>query len=537
MAIDLPQIKTWIESGKKASIIKALENLQAYMLQQQSDHFVAKERVREISRQIPIHSFLPCFDTKSLEQLQLAVTVFGKILDEEDIDSALRNDPMVLQFLDLGYKHPFEIVRRLTINQLAKCSTDTLFSRPELFFTILYSGMIDSEISVQKIAHKIILTVASQPEGLRKLFEDYRSYLIGPLIQYLTHEKKDDIIKFRVHELLASTSAISNEAFEIVEKNDIFKLFAEDLKRSKDDILSLLNLLEIFKHYCVSSYNKLGAVSLKKYGSFDLLMKILTENQNDPLTYSFILNLIADLSDASEDLFDVPLPNSVIEKIFNEDLSNTHVRESQIVAISVIGALCKSSLKNLQQILLSSHERCVQFLCFFVESINDQIAQSFYHSLGSILESSRIDDESAEKLVSILDSILKKRRETSITQPSTSYIMNYAMYNLKAPFPDIRCAVYHLLKGLGSRFNIVKEHINVYPAFFDYITNRSTEPNKETKEWKFSVVETLYNTLHRHPHGSVIDSKHMIDLKTYVIRGAYVGDKVEAQVAVQSEVL
>ena len=536
--MDFVQLKDWIESGKTAYITKALQNLQAYLIQQ-GDIKDSKERVKTITQHIHIHSFLPCFDTKSLIQLQLIVSVFGKILDEINIDQALKEDPVVQQFLIQGYKHPFEIVRRLTITQLLRCSVATLFERPDVYGDVLYQAMIDPEISVQKVALQIIQKICSTKEGVDLLFVQHKKFLIDPLLETLS-QTGNETIRFRVYELMAAISSQSEDAFQAVVNTRVYNLFSEDFSKSKDDVLSLVNFLEIFKSFCIDSYNKKGVEILRQIGGFELLMKILIDNQNDPLAYSFILNLIADLSDSSEELFfgeenALSLPTSVIEKIFNEELSSTSNKEAQIVAISVIGALCKTSAKNLQSILLNDSDRCTQFLSFYGDSINDMIWQSFCHSLGSILESRRVSDALAEQLIGALEKILKKRSEPPITQPSNSYIMNYAMYNLKDPFPDVRCAVYHLFKGMATRINIVKEHMNVYPGFFDFLTNRTTEPNKETKEWKYNLIEVLHDTLHKNHTVAGVDAKHMIDLKTYILRGAYVGDKGTPQAIIASE--
>ncbi|EFC47123.1 hypothetical protein NAEGRDRAFT_65046 [Naegleria gruberi] len=535
---DFVQLKTWLEGGKKANIIKALETLQAYLIQQ-GDARAARERVQTLTTNIPIQSFLPCFDTKSLEQLQLIVFVFGKIMEETDVNQALLVDPIVGQFLAQGYKHPFEIVRRLTINQVARCTLQTLMANPELFLDILYSGMLDPEISVEKVAVKIITNIASTLDGIDAIFYKHKALLVDKLLGELP-KSGNEINRFRVYELMTTLCGLSQEAFDAVSNIGLFKLFNNDFKNSKDDILSILNFLEIFKALCLQSFKKQGANSLKEEGSFDLLMAILNDNQEDQLTYTFILNLIADISDAAENLFfgeesKLSVPPSIILKLFNEDLSNTFNKESQIVAISVIGALCKSSVKNLDFILLGDEEKLSKYLVFYADSINDQIAQAFYHSLGSILESPRIDDERAEKIVNVLESMLKKRIEPSITKPSNSYIMNYAMYNLRAPFSDVRCAIYHFLKGLCSRINLVKNHVNAHSEFFDYIIDRNTEPNKETKEWKFNTIEVLHKTIQTHPHASGVDAKHIINLKTYLLRGAYIGDKKEVQAIVATE--
>ncbi|KAL9652973.1 hypothetical protein ABK040_015488 [Willaertia magna] len=541
--MNVQQTKDWLESGKSAFIIKALQNLQAYLLQQ-GDLKEEKERINQILNQIPITTFLPCFDTTSHLQLNLIVSVFSKLIQEVNVEYSILNDNIVFEFLLKGYQHPFEHVRRLVMNQIKRCKFNVIFSKPETFAEILNRGMIDDEISVVKIVNDIIINnICGNEEGLNNFFIEYKNLFLEPLLNLL--KNKNEIYKFRVYELMSKISGKSERAFNLIIENKIFNYFINELNENKNDILVLLNYLEIFKLFSLSSFENRGINYLSKEGGFKMLIDILLQNIEDTIIYSFILQLIADLSDKKEDLFfenndDMIIPKVIIDKLFDEDLSNTNQKETQIVAVTVIATLCKGSRKVFQQVLLENSKHCVKYLSFLVDSLNDQLRRAFLHGFGSLLESNKLTDEDIDQFVGQLENnVLRKRVDltnNSNLNISNSYLMNYLMYSLKEPFPETRCALYHVLKGMSTRIHLIRDHINNYPGFFDFITNRTTEPDKETREWKFMVVQVLYQTLHHFPNIANVDSKNIIDLKTYLLRGPYVADVMEeAQAVVASQ--
>lgn len=96
----------------------------------------------------------------------------------------------------------------------------------------------------------------------------------------------------------------------------------------------------------------------------------------------------------------------------------------------------------------------------------------------------------------------------------------YLMKQLKEPFADKRYAVFHIMKGMCKHKWGIKELSN-YPHFIDFLVDRNTEATKEGKEWKFSVAETIVQTMNENKDDKVLDPKYLVQLKAFLKQGPF----------------
>lgn len=68
----------------------------------------------------------------------------------------------------------------------------------------------------------------------------------------------------------------------------------------------------------------------------------------------------------------------------------------------------------------------------------------------------------------------------------------YLMEILRQPFEEIRSAVFVLLRAVAAQNNEWgMRALLSYGGFFEFLVDRTTEPTKETREWKFAVADAV----------------------------------------------
>ncbi|GMF14969.1 unnamed protein product [Phytophthora lilii] len=66
------------------------------------------------------------------------------------------------------------------------------------------------------------------------------------------------------------------------------------------------------------------------------------------------------------------------------------------------------------------------------------------------------------------------------------------MTALKQPFEELRTAVFHVLRSVAAQNNPWgMRTLLSYGGFFEFLMDRTTELTKETREWKFAVLDAV----------------------------------------------
>lgn len=104
------------------------------------------------------------------------------------------------------------------------------------------------------------------------------------------------------------------------------------------------------------------------------------------------------------------------------------------------------------------------------------------------------------------------------------------MEMLRQPWEEIRTAVYTLFRAVGAQNNDwgMRGFLS-YGGFFEFLMDRTTEPTKETREWKFAVVDAIVSS----PYLTKLDTLVISQLQQHVLKGPYVG-KMSAEMAMEA---
>lgn len=251
---------------------------------------------------------------------------------------------------------------------------------------------------------------------------------------------------------------------------------------------------------------------------FDHLIKNHILKVSDEITTDFLLRIMTDFSAFGEKSFELLVPEKTFEKLF-ENLDLTDGKRIDLT-LSFIGSICSQSKKALSTLSEQDLSKYVQF----ITSSDPELMLSFLHSFSLIFESNIHSTSELKEFYDKIESKLEKLTDKKMV----AIVMDIVM----KPFPDIRSGGFHLFKSLCTQTWAIKEFLK-YPNLIKYLLDRTTETFKETKEWKFTVIDQIVKTVKHEKE--LIDVKELQSLKAYLLRGPFWVD-AESIVEVESEV-
>lgn len=70
--------------------------------------------------------------------------------------------------------------------------------------------------------------------------------------------------------------------------------------------------------------------------------------------------------------------------------------------------------------------------------------------------------------------------------------MPFLMNALRQPFEELRTAIFSLMRAVAVQNNEWgMRTLQSYGGLFEFLMDRTTEPTKETREWKFAIVDAI----------------------------------------------
>jgi len=94
----------------------------------------------------------------------------------------------------------------------------------------------------------------------------------------------------------------------------------------------------------------------------------------------------------------------------------------------------------------------------------------------------------------------------------------YLLIFLPSPFAELKSAVYDCFNGLAAHFWGFKLLLET-PGFYQFILTRNTEELKEVKEWKFTIVQTMNETLKKDK--SLLDVTRRKEIELFLKDGVF----------------
>lgn len=145
--------------------------------------------------------------------------------------------------------------------------------------------------------------------------------------------------------------------------------------------------------------------------------------------------------------------------------------------------------------LLLQHKSLCQSWLQLGASTKMEVKANCFHSLGRIIgEPTRLtralEDVPAENAgIWLLHERLFNSLGHECRNQST---LLYLMEILRQPFEEIRSAVFVLMRAVAAQNNEWgMRALLSYGGFFEFLVDRTTEPTKETREWKFAIADAV----------------------------------------------
>jgi len=335
---------------------------------------------------------------------------------------------------------------------------------------LFFNAIIGEDIGIAEKVTQILIQLSKNSEGLKAVFHN------SILSQLKKSVQVNEIVKFRVLDLFTSISAISLQAFQLCESNGCLQEIIDSF--NTNDLLQQLNVIELLEKI---SFTHEGTSFLEKVGTFQKLASILI--LDDPLI-SFlvprVITFFGHLGSKGEievgflDKYNViPKLKTLLEE------GNQETKESVIMAVGEIGSFPHGLFLLSQSNIFEE---------YFYSINTESIRICLLHSLALLLK------KIAKNLTPKADALLQELLQQVPTRKAEEPILNAIHPWITQPFPELRYAVYDVLSGLASiPWGLQKEL--QYPGFYEFITNRGTDDTKAGKEWKYTIIQIMVETL------------------------------------------
>jgi len=189
----------------------------------------------------------------------------------------------------------------------------------------------------------------------------------------------------------------------------------------------------------------------------------------------------------------------------------------RLTAIWSMSAYAKSSSTALESVLSDA-----DLLDLWLNMRNLRIVgkAACIRSVAAALKGSGAEDDAElQKLRSLRQRLLVEAAQRN----GRDDLMAFAMAELRAPVPEVRCAVYQLMAAIAAQrgdawgVRLLTSHLD----FWQLMKDRSTEPSKDCQEWKFAVLEAMS----RNNEGAqALQGSQAEDLAEELRRGPFVGN-------------
>ena len=173
--------------------------------------------------------------------------------------------------------------------------------------------------------------------------------------------------------------------------------------------------------------------------------------------------------------------------------------------------------------MLLQHKHLCQLILQFGGSTKMALKVNCIHTVARILAAPtrlhKQDTELAAENANVW--ALNERLFTALGLESRRQsTMALLMECLRQPFDEIRIAVFTLLQALAAQNSEWgMRTLLSYGGFCEFLLDRTTEPGKQTREWKFAVVDAVMGSRFL----DKLDASMQKKLKDHLLQGPYVG--------------
>lgn len=420
----------------------------------------------QVARSTPLNAVFDCLNTSDAEEIELTSSIIYALLQHMNgVEQLNLYGPLLRRALSHPSASPKTTVLRLLERIVDGETLSCLNSENLLLLVDAANCLASSDRSIAQGAITTFINMGKSPQGLSILFS--KVFVDGLKNVMLI----DDTSRFRVYEILVAISEKSVEGLQASHSSGLLPNLLTEIKST--DHLIQLNALEIMN--TLASCNH-GLLYLQESGVIQYLVDKISKLEQEPLSFVLLPGLIeffGNLYKLQPKQFSEQYPN-VLELLFKSMDTADPVLLG--VIISTVGKI--GSTNAGKQVLNNNPDKMVLFL----------------KRSGQLLSSK---NDTTVSTMNCLSELIKTENEPSLNAVTMQWFEELGPSALetvaniaKLPFVELRVSALMFLNAIANQ-PWGAEKLCRYPGMIEYLTDRSTEFNKECKNAKFDIVVSI----------------------------------------------
>ncbi|TDH70887.1 hypothetical protein CCR75_004994 [Bremia lactucae] len=514
-----------------------------------SAHMYAKEQeqnlVHEFFEQMPVDLLYACLqdasDRGSAKQVKQACDCINRVLSAEGDGSSLFFQPDIVPYVLAGLAHVETKARVLVLSQfIAQLNRNPPLDKVRVVADAPVLKQIcriiaDDDAEVAAKASTVLIKLSGIPDS------SFYLVVLDSLKSQRSEIPLNSIEYTRYLETVAKICAQSDTHMNYGISTGAITLILNCLE--SDDPLFLMNIVDLVPVICQT---KLGVQYIFR---------------SDPFVGGNAIRLVGEVSATAAALITESWAwgNATLSKAFLETVESKFQSPDSLqrmAAMDALAAFASSSEKGNELLTKSSNIAKKCLTCNYIHyaelqlllqhrnicrlwlqsgrsaelTIKTNCCHSLARVLGAPTRLSRKPEEVLEENASIW-SMCERLFNSLGEECAQKSTMNLLMNALKQPFHELRTSVFHILRSVAAQNNPWgMRALLSYGGFFEFIMDRNTEPTKETREWKFAVLDAVLAS----PFKLLLEPFILKKLQLNLNRGPYAGTAVPAELMLES---
>ncbi|XP_014446000.1 26S proteasome non-ATPase regulatory subunit 5 [Tupaia chinensis] len=460
---------------------------------------VPLSELREQAAELRLGPLFSLLNDNHREQTTLCVSILERLLQALEPVHVARNLRADLQ---RGLTHPDDSVKILTLSQVGRIVENSdavteILNNCELLKQIVYC-IGGENLSVAKAAIKSLSRISLTQAGLEALFE---SNLLDDLKNVM---KTNDIVRYRVYELIVEISSVSPESLNYCTTSGLVTQLLREL--TGEDVL--VRCVCIHRVLTSLAYTHHGRQYLAQEGVIDQISNIIVGADSDPFSSFYLPGFVKFFGNLA--IMDSPQQICerypvFVEKVF--EMAESQDPTMIGVAVDTIGIL-GSSVEG-KQVLQKTGTRFERLLTRIGHQAKNASTELKIRCLDAVSALLLLPPEQQT------DDLLRMTESwfSSLSRDPLELFRGIS----NQPFPELHCAALKVFTAIANQPWAQKLMFNS-PGFVEYVMDRSVEHDKASKDAKYELVKALANSK---TIAEIFGNPNYLRLRTYLSEGPY----------------
>uniref|UniRef100_G1S5A2 26S proteasome non-ATPase regulatory subunit 5 n=2 Tax=Nomascus leucogenys TaxID=61853 RepID=G1S5A2_NOMLE len=496
-------------AAQALALLREVARLEAPLEELRALHSVLQavplNELREQAAELRLGPLFSLLNENHREKTNLCVSILERLLQAMEPVHVARNLRVDLQ---RGLIHPDDSVKILTLSQIGRIIENSdavteILNNAELLRQIVYC-IGGENLSVAKAAIKSLSRISLTQAGLEALFE---SNLLDDLKSVM---KTNDIVRYRVYELIVEISSVSPESLNYCTTSGLVTQLLREL--TGEDVLVRATCIEMVTSL---AYTHHGRQYLAQEGVIDQISNIIVGADSDPFSSFYLPGFVKFFGNLAV----MDSPQQICERypIFVEKVFE--MIESQDptmigVAVDTVGIL-GSNVEG-KQVLQKTGTRFERLLMRVGHQSKNAPVELKIRCLDAISSLLYLPPEQQT------DDLLRMTESwfSSLSRDPLELFRGIS----SQPFPELHCAALKVFTAIANQPWAQKLMFNS-PGFVEYVVDRSVEHDKASKDAKYELVKALANSK---TIAEIFGNPNYLRLRTYLSEGPYYVKPVSA---------